>query len=56
VCITLGKLYPDETTFANIQTSEQEHILFAQVLCERYGIGTSGVELSLEDPYIGLLT
>ena len=54
VYITLGKLYPDESTFANIQLSEQEHILSAQVLCERYGIDTSAVELSLEDAYVGL--
>jgi hypothetical protein len=53
VYITLGKLYPDESTFANIQLSEQEHILSAQVLCERYGIDTSSVNLSLEDDYIG---
>jgi len=54
VYITLGKLYPNENTFANIQLSEQEHILSAQVLCERYGIDTSAVNLSLEDPYVGL--
>ena len=54
VYITLGKLYPDETTFSSIQLSEQEHILSAQVLCERYGIDTSAVNLSLEDAYVGL--
>ncbi len=53
VYITLGKLYPEESTFANIQLSEQEHILSAQVLCERYGIDTSSVNLSLEEDYIG---
>jgi hypothetical protein len=53
VYITLGKLYPDESTFANIQLSEQEHILSAQVLCERYGVDTSSVNLSLDDNYIG---
>lgn len=53
VYITLGKLYPDESTFANIQLSEQEHILSAQVLCERYGIDTSYVNLSLEEDYVG---
>lgn len=53
VYITLGKLYPEERTFANIQLSEQEHILAAQVLCERYGIDTSGVNLSLEDTAVG---
>ena len=53
VYITLGKLYPDESTFANIQISEQEHILSAQVLCERYGINTSSVNLSQEDGFVG---
>jgi len=53
VYITLGKLYTDEKTFANIQLSEQEHILSAQVLCERYGVDTSGVNLSLEDDFVG---
>ncbi|MBU1659258.1 DUF2202 domain-containing protein [bacterium] len=53
VYITLGKIYTEESTFANIQISEQEHILFAQVLCERYGIDTTGVNLSLDDNYIG---
>lgn len=53
VYITLGKIYPDESTFAKIQLSEQEHILSAQVLCERYGIDTSDVNLSLEDDFIG---
>jgi hypothetical protein len=53
VYITLGKLYPTEKTFANIQLSEQEHILAAQVLCERYRIDTSNVNLSLEEDYIG---
>ncbi|MBU0720839.1 DUF2202 domain-containing protein [bacterium] len=53
VYITLGKLYPDESTFANIQLSEQEHILSAQVLCERYGIDTSSVNLSQDDDYVG---
>jgi len=53
VYITLGKLYPEESTFANIQLSEQEHILSVQVLCERYGIDTSMVDLSLEEDYIG---
>jgi len=53
VYITLGKIYPQESTFANIQHSEQEHILSAQVLCERYGIDTSDVNLSLEDDFVG---
>ena len=53
VYITLGNIYTDESTFAQIQISEQEHILSAQVLCERYGIDTSSVNLSLENDFIG---
>jgi len=53
VYITLGRLYPDENTFAKIQLSEQEHMLAAQVLCERYGIDTSDVDISLNDDAIG---
>ena len=55
VYITLGKIYTDEKTFAQIQISEQDHILSAQVLCERYGVDTSGVNLSLEDDFVGQL-
>ena len=54
VYITLGRLYPNESTFADIQISEQEHILSAQVLCERYGIDTTIVNLSLDDEFVGL--
>lgn len=53
VYITLGKQYPEESTFALIQISEQDHILSAQVLCERYGIDTSIVNLSQEDDFVG---
>jgi hypothetical protein len=53
VYVTLGKLYPEESAFANIQLSEQEHILSAQVLCERYGIDTLSVNLSLDDNFVG---
>jgi len=53
VYITLGRAYPDENTFAKIQLSEQEHMLAAQVLCERYGIDTSDVDISLNDDAIG---
>ncbi len=53
VYITLGRQYPDENTFAKIQLSEQEHMLAAQVLCERYGIDTSDVDISLNDDAIG---
>jgi len=53
VYITLGRQYPDEKTFAQIQISEQEHMLAAQVLCERYGIDTSDVDISLNDDAVG---
>jgi len=53
VYITLGKLYSDEKTFAEIQISEQEHILAAQVLCERYGVDTSDVNLSQDENFVG---
>ncbi len=41
--ITLGNLYPSQSTFANIQLSEQEHIDSAQGLCEKYGVDISNV-------------
>ncbi|MEA3490932.1 MAG: DUF2202 domain-containing protein [Campylobacterota bacterium] len=44
VYITLGKLYPNENTFASIQLSEQRHIDAAQGLCEKYGIDISAVD------------
>ena len=43
VYITLGKLYPNENTFASIQVSEQRHIDAAKGLCKRYGIDLTGV-------------
>ena len=44
VYITLGKLYPDENTFASIQLSEQRHIDAAQGLCEKYEVDISEVQ------------
>lgn len=38
VYITLGDLYPEENTFANIQLSEQTHMDAARNLCVKYGI------------------
>ena len=43
VYITLGKLYPNENTFASIQLSEQRHIDSAQTLCEKYNVDISKV-------------
>ena len=44
VYITLGKVYPNENTFASIQLSEQRHIDSAQGLCEKYNVDISGVD------------
>lgn len=41
--ITLGNMYSNQTVFANIQESEQEHIDKAEILCDRYGADTSGI-------------
>lgn len=41
--ITLSNYY-DNSTFTNIQASEQEHIDQAQVLCETYGVDISAVD------------
>lgn len=43
VYVALGKLYPNEMTFANIQSSEQRHMDAVEMLCNRYGINTSKV-------------
>lgn len=40
---TLGRLYPSENTFANIQLSEQKHIDAVEVLCINYGIDISAI-------------
>ncbi|MGB5964993.1 MAG: DUF2202 domain-containing protein [Sulfurimonadaceae bacterium] len=41
--ITLGDIYSNQTVFANIQESEQEHIDKAEGLCDKYGADTSGI-------------
>jgi len=41
--ITLGDIYSNQTVFANIQVSEQEHIDKAEGLCDTYGADTSGI-------------
>ena len=38
VYITLGELYPEEKTFANIQLSEQTHMDAVRNLCVKYSI------------------
>ena len=43
VYITLGNIYPDETTFASIQISEQRHIDSVEDLCDKYKISKKGV-------------
>ena len=44
VYITLGNYYPSQTTFSNIQDSEQQHMDKAQGLCETYGVDISNVD------------
>ena len=46
VYIYLGELYPDESTFASIQLSEQRHMDAAQKLCINYGIDISMIDES----------
>ena len=41
--ITLGDIYSNQTVFANIQESEQDHIDKAEALCDTYGADTSGI-------------
>lgn len=43
VYITLGKLYPEENSFASIQLSEQRHIDSVEGLCIKYNIDLSEV-------------
>ncbi len=45
VYITLGgeDYYPNESTFASIQLSEQRHIDAVEGLCDKYGISKKGV-------------
>ncbi len=50
--ITLGNLYPNQSTFANIQLSEQEHIDSAQGLCEKYGVDISNVDETNVGEYV----
>jgi hypothetical protein len=42
--ITLGNMYSNQTVFANIQLSEQEHIDKAEGLCDKYGADTSAID------------
>jgi len=44
VYMTLGDLYPDENTFANIQLSEQIHMDAVRNLCVKYGIDIPTVD------------
>ena len=46
VYIYLGELYPDESTFASIQLSEQRHMDAAEKLCVNYGIDVSMIDES----------
>ena len=44
VYITLGDMYPEENTFANIQLSEQTHMDAVRNLCVKYGISIPDVD------------
>jgi len=50
--ITLGSLYPNQSTFANIQLSEQRHIDSAQELCEKYGVDISNIDETNVGEYV----
>ena len=50
--ITLGNLYPNQRTFANIQLSEQKHIDSAQGLCEKYGVDISNIDETNVGEYV----
>ena len=50
--ITLGNLYPNQQTFANIQLSEQKHIDSAQGLCEKYGVDISNIDETNVGEYV----
>ena len=41
--ITLGDIYSNQTVFANIQESEQEHIDKAESLCDTYYADTTSI-------------
>ncbi|SPD73717.1 exported hypothetical protein [uncultured Desulfobacterium sp.] len=63
VYITLGNLYPEETTFANIQLAEQTHMDAVRRLCVKYGIEIPDVDqavgvfnlLAMSDLYEGFI-
>jgi len=64
VYITLGELYPEESTFAFIQLSEQRHMDAVRDLCIKYKIDISEVDESkvgefvlpdLQEMYDGLI-
>lgn len=44
VYITLGEMYTEENTFANIQLSEQTHMDAVRNLCVKYGISIPDVD------------
>ncbi|MDY0194776.1 MAG: DUF2202 domain-containing protein [Sulfurovaceae bacterium] len=52
VYITLGKVYPSENTFANIQLSEQRHMDAARNLCVKYGVNITGIDESVVGQFI----
>lgn len=52
VYITLGKVYPAENTFANIQNSEQNHLSACKNLCVKYGINIAGINENVVGQFV----
>ena len=52
VYITLGEMYPEEKTFANIQLSEQTHMDAVRNLCVKYGISIPDVDQNVGEFYL----
>ena len=52
VYITLGKVYPSENTFANIQNSEQNHMNACKNLCVKYGVNITGINENIVGQFV----
>jgi hypothetical protein len=52
VYITLGKVYPTENTFANIQNSEQNHMSACKNLCVKYGVSIAGINENVVGQFV----
>lgn len=49
---TLGRKYPSENTFANIQLSEQKHVDAVEILCNKYGVDISDVNEDIVGEFV----